>query len=108
MWTPPPEPPPRRWMDVALVVAFLLALLAPALDGLHRGVPARRRLPEERMSKGLPALPRDVAALAGWTRAFEDWFGDSLGLRAELLGLRSRLLIETFGISPTPACVIGR
>jgi hypothetical protein len=98
----------RRWVDVALVAAFLLALGAPALDWILRGIPPRRRLPEERMSRGLPAAPTDLAGVIGFSSAFEAWFEDSLGWRAELLRLRSRLSLGLFGISPTNACVIGR
>jgi hypothetical protein len=100
--------PIRRSLDFALAAAFALALFGPAFSWLWSGVPTSRRLPEERLSAPFPKPPSDVIQLAGWARGFEDWFGDALGFRNVLLGLRSRVCVDVFGVSPTGACVLDR
>src|SRR4051812_47319486 len=98
----------RRRLDVALAGMFVVALLAPAGAWMCTGIPGSRRLPEERMSVPIPPAPHDLAQLSDWSRGFEAWLGDSLGLRPTLLQWRSRILVDLFRTSPTSACLLDR
>lgn len=90
------------------VSAFAVGITLPLWSWLAHGIPGPRRLPEERVAHGWPALPRDIEGLSTFARAFEDWFGDALGGRDTLLRWRSFEYVYLFGISSTPVAFIGK
>lgn len=94
--------------DVLMVALFCSAILAPVVSWGVRGVPAFRKLPEERMSAPWPTRPGALADLSTYPARFQAWFDDSLGLREALLRLRGRFHGLVLGVSPTPNAILGR
>lgn len=96
-----------RGFDLALVVAFCLALAAPAVDSILRpGARADVRV-EEREPAPFPAFDGSVAALNAWPAGVESWYSDALGLRDVLLRAQARSRFALFGVSPSSRAVLG-
>jgi hypothetical protein len=74
-----------RAVDRATAWAFVLALLAPAVDHLIRAPEARSVQRENRRPAPLPEPVTDFASLSRFPSAFESWFSDRLGGRDLLL-----------------------
>lgn len=102
------RPRGTRLFGAMTVLAFVGAITFPLLGWLFHGIPPPGRLQEERFAYARPGLPRDLAGLSSFPRAFENWFGDALGGRSTLLGWRSREMVGLFGLSPTPVAYMGR
>lgn len=94
--------------DVLSIALFVCALLAPLVDWAVHGIPQLRRLPEERMSSALPPAPSTLADVSSYPQRLQAWFDDSMGLRENLLCLRSRVHASIFHVSPTSQAILGR
>jgi hypothetical protein len=99
---PPAEP--VRLADKLLLAAFLLAIVVPLVDGALRSPPVRA--PGDPIPK--PSLDWSAESLASFPRKFTSWYGDIFGLRDQLLKLHGMLCWFVFGVSPTPALVVGK
>lgn len=118
--TPPPQrldPPqdgarPRtvaRVRDLATIVLFAAALLAPSVDALWR--PSSERDPtryEMRVAAVLPRVPDTLARLENYPRRLENWHDDRLGLRDVMLRWRSIARLFVFGVTPAPDVLPGK
>lgn len=99
---------PSRLVSSLTVGGFAAGIAFPLAIWAIRGLPQTKKLAEERLSAPLPEVPRTLVALAAWPREFEAWFGDALGARSTLLGLRSFEHVVCLGTSPSPVGYIGR
>lgn len=99
---PPAEP--VRFADKFLLAAFLVAVVVPLVDGALRS-PAVRT-PGDPNHK--PVLGISSESLASYPRKFNAWYGDTFGLRDQLLRLHGMLAWYVFGVSPTPALLVGK
>lgn len=102
-----------RARDLVVAVGFVLAIGAVATATLvaefgPRGGRPRRPLPEERLSAARPALPTHPREATAFPPRVEAWYADVLPVRATLLAARNRLLVQGFGVSPTPVVHLGR
>lgn len=94
--------------DVATIVLFAAALLAPAVDALCR--PASARDPsryEMRTAAVLPRIPDTFARLENFPARLENWHDDRLGLRDVMLRWRSIVRLFVFGVTPAPDVLPG-
>ena len=97
----------RAGVDVALIVAFLGAIAAPTIRQLTVS-DDEAVLREQRKAAERPELVFEAEALAEFPRAFERWYGDSFGLRPDLIRWHNRALFEWFDLSPTSEMTRGR
>lgn len=91
-----------------LVLLFLGALLAPWIDTLARPELARDPQVEGRRAEAWPEWSWREFLRANFLSKVELAFGDHLGLRDVLLRANSRLRLEGWGASPSPAVLLGR
>jgi hypothetical protein len=97
----------RALPSVLLVGLFLAALAAPSLD--HSLRPERQSLVRTELRNPAP-WPAFTDA-SDWLHAperLQDWFGDALGLREELVHGGNWLSVFVFRRSPHPNLVLGR
>ncbi|QEL13182.1 alginate O-acetyltransferase AlgX-related protein [Limnoglobus roseus] len=99
-------PSASRLANQLTVGVFALFLTVPLAGSLLR-------TPTQPTSENRPLNPVPYAPTAKWKVQsfpfmFDAYFGDRLGYRKELLGLRQRLLVETLGDSITDKAWIGR
>jgi hypothetical protein len=91
----------------ALLAAFVAALWVPLLVTI-----AQRDRPdaaqENRRLMPLPRVPSNWASLRAFPAAFQDYFADHFGLRADLIRWYRLLLVAGLGTSPIPDVVLGR
>lgn len=102
------RPALARLRDALTIAGFAAALVLPALDLAVR--PASVRDParfELRTAAAWPAPPADLAALAEYPQQIEDWYDDALGLRDQLLRVRSAVRMFGFGVAATPEVLPG-
>jgi hypothetical protein len=97
-----------RAVEVATVLLFVAALLAPALDLLLRPDEARSVRRENREPAARPAAVTSLAGLARFPTAFESWFSDRLGLRDVLLRASQAERSLVCGLDPSPTIIRGR
>jgi hypothetical protein len=95
-------------MKAAHVVAVILIFAAPLLLALS---PLRGRLggklDEKRAMAALPALPRTLAELEAFPRAFEAWFNDHYELRQQMIQWNNLVRVKATGVSPNSNVVVG-
>jgi len=97
---------PRISIDVATVLIFGAALVAPAVDMALRPASERDTRPENRTPAPRPPMPRSGADLLAWPQAFKSHFADTFGLRDHLLGARNSALVD-LRLSPTKLLDVG-
>lgn len=93
--------------SIALALAFLVALSAPALTMLFAPRPASEIEREFRRAAPFPARPLSLATLEVWPRSFDAWFADHFGLRSTLIRWNNALTLFALGDSPTTEIVVG-
>ncbi|MCY2961580.1 MAG: hypothetical protein NTY35_15565 [Planctomycetota bacterium] len=96
----------RRFLDLAALCAFSVALAAPTVDRFVRPDEARDSRRENREPAPRPAAPTTAREVAAWPGKFDDWFADTSGLRDLLLGARNTASYD-LGISPSPMLDVG-
>jgi hypothetical protein len=97
----------RTIADGGLIGLFVAAIAAPLvvmLTGHQQTVSLR----EGRSLASLPQLRLDEDALADFPPQFEAYFNDAFGLRPKLIGLLSKVRVNTLGVSSTPEVLIGK
>lgn len=97
----------RRWFDRVLVLGFLAAIAAPAVDELIRDDDRRGPKPEMRVATIKPARPRSFGELESFPRRYESYFQDTFGLRDFLMRWHSIEKWFGLGVSPSNAIVRG-
>ena len=91
---------------IALVALFMAALwIVLPVTWLRRDLPDAGL--ENRRLAPLPHLFPSLASWRAFPSAFQGYFNDHFGLRAELLRLYSRLLVEGMGTSSDPQVLLG-
>jgi hypothetical protein len=102
-----PSSSSRKAFDGAAIALFLVAISAPLADELVRSDAARGPAPENRQAAPKPEFRLDLATLTAYPERYEAFYGDTFGLRDQLLRWHS---IEklTLGVSPTPKILLGR
>jgi hypothetical protein len=98
----------RIRFDVAIVVLFLGAVLAPTFDLFVREDIERGPAPEFRNPAPKPGFPRDSKEFYKFSSAYEAHFNDTFGLRDKLLRLNSAEKYFGLGTSPAKAQIVGR
>lgn len=95
-------------MQAAHVVAVFLIFAAPLLLALS---PLAGRLggklDEKRAMAALPALPRTLAEIEAFPRAFEAWFNDHYELRQQMIQWNNLVRVKATGVSPNSNVVVG-
>lgn len=97
-----------RRSDLATAAVFCLALAAPSLDWLVRGIDSTVSQYENRRPGAFPKLARSAGELERLPKRLETWHADHIGLRAELLAARSDLVWRVFGRTPAPIAELTR
>jgi len=96
----------RAALDVALIAAFLVGIAAPTIRQLGAS-DEEAVLREQRRAAERPELVLEPEALAEYPSEFERWYGDTFGLRPQLIRWHNRALYEWFGLSPTSEMTRG-
>lgn len=91
-----------------LITLFAGALVAPGIDVALRPSAIADVRREMRTPATFPDLPKTLGDVRELPSAVDAWWADRMGLRDVLLERRSRLYVELFHRSPTPAAVLGR
>lgn len=104
----PVLPARRAVFDLATIVLFLAAILAPTADRFLRPLKVRSPVREGRPAEPKPALVLDAEALRLYPERFERWFNDTCGLRDKLLRWNSIEKIELLRVSPTSKITLGK
>jgi alginate O-acetyltransferase complex protein AlgJ len=102
---PPNSTTPR--LDLAVVVFFLLVLVAPTIDECVRERGERGPKFELRPAHREPLAPADLAEFDRWPGEWELWYGDGFGLRDAFLTVHSALHYFVFRNPPAPMFVVG-
>ena len=103
-----PPSGPLRLADKLLIGLFLAAIVAPLIDGWLRPSAERAMQAEHRRPNPKPVFELKAAALTEYPRQFNQWYGDSFGLRDKLV--RAHNIFQWFGlgVSPTSTLVLGK
>lgn len=96
----------QRVRALASVGLFLAAIVLPTLDTLV-GIAPEARVIEKRALSALPSAPTNREQLRAFPTAFQAWFDDHFGLRANLIRAHNRLKAEVLGQAPSDNLVIG-
>lgn len=95
-------------MRAAHVVVVFLIFAAPLLLALSPlGGRLGGRLDEKRAMAALPALPRTLAEIEAFPRAFEAWFNDHYELRQQMIEWNNLARVKATGVSPNSNVVLG-
>jgi hypothetical protein len=96
-------------LDLVLILSFLAVIAAPAVDARIR--PDSARGPEKcelRLASPRPVFENNWGGWIRYPDRFGKYFDDSFGLRDVLLRCHSLEKLFVFGVSATPAVVLGR
>jgi hypothetical protein len=108
---PKPSPGRGRACNLALIVGFVLVLLAPTVAKALRCEPWEK-MDEKRELAKQPALPRwsreAFAKLPAFAQGWERYFNDHFGLRKLLVGSYRLAAVHGFRQSLNPSVVIGK
>ena len=98
--------PARKAVDTTVIALFLAGISAPLADRILRSDEARGPARENRQPAPKPVLALDLPTLTAYPERYEDWYGDTFGLRDVLLRWNA---IEklSLGVSPTPKVLLG-
>ncbi|MCE9595575.1 MAG: hypothetical protein K8S98_15415 [Planctomycetes bacterium] len=103
-----PPTGPLRLADTVLIVVFLLALVAPLVDGWLRPSSERAMLAEQREPSAKPTLALSTESLTAFPKLFNAWYGDTFGLRDKLVRLHNLFKWFVLDVSPTPTLIKGK
>lgn len=103
----PTNAPFRSWCERTLALAFVLFCALPGALTWLQPPPSGSIEREFRRPAPEPKAPQSLAEIELWPAAFDAWFRDHYGLRADWIRLNNRLSIEIFGVSPTTEIVLG-
>lgn len=103
-----PNRPSSRVLDLATAATFCAALAAPSFAWFVRGIESTVSRYENRKPAELPAAASSARDLERLPKRVEAWHADHLGLRADLLVLRSNLVWRVFGRTPAPIAELTR
>lgn len=96
-----------RALDWALIVAFLAALLSPAIDQVVRSDLVRGPLPENRKAAPRPPMPKSWADVKAFPNAYDAYYRDTFGLRDVLLAANSVVSHYVFQVGTSSTLVPG-
>ncbi|HTF90105.1 MAG TPA: hypothetical protein VK843_16945 [Planctomycetota bacterium] len=99
---------PGRFIDRLLIALFLVAIVAPLVDGALRPSAERAMLAENRRPTPRPVLAFSSKSLKEYPGEFNRWYGDSFGLRDKLVRMHNVFKWYGFGVSPTSTLVLGK
>ncbi len=99
-------PTRNRLVDSAIILVFLVALLAPLLIWLVQKDVFYSEV-EKRELQSFPSISRQDS-ITEFSRAFDDYFQDHFGLREWLIHRYHREVRKRFGMSGVPYVVEGR
>ncbi len=98
-----PLPPWAQWVLIGL---FALATVLPMADRWWGFDPTPA--PNENRHFAEPATtPTTLDEVFAFPAAYEAWFKDHFGLRSTLIHWHAALMLDGFGVSPTPSVLIG-
>src|SRR5258705_14011622 len=95
----------RRGADALPIALLLAAICAPTLDQLLRPASVRSVQVEFREPAPRPVLALERAPLLAYPGQFNQWYGDSFGLRDKLIRWHNLLYWFRLGLSPTDQLV---
>ena len=101
---PDPAPATHAWRDRVLIALFVAMLPAmAALDPLRGQALAS----EQRRAEDWPSMAT-MTSPATFASRCERAFADRFGMRSALILAQHLVLVDAFGVSPTPNAMIGR
>ena len=99
--------PNHRAARIVLSALFCAALALPGLLAWIAPPDAASVEREFRRPAPKPQTPRSLESALAWPRAFDAWFSDHYGLRAQLIRWNNALRLLVLGESPTSEIVAG-
>ncbi|MEX2216339.1 MAG: hypothetical protein WD768_19665 [Phycisphaeraceae bacterium] len=100
------DSPLRRRFDIALIIAFAIAMAVPMLDMIFRFDPTPNT--EMRALAPAPAFPTTLTQAKDYPAAFKLWIGDHFGLRNLMIHWHGIMKVEGFGVTSSDHAVLGK
>ncbi len=101
-------PSSEKLIEKVFILIFLICLSAPLAFSLLLGSDSFSRITEKRQPAEMPKLPESSAELGKFPKAFEKYFDDNFGLRADLIRLYGLLKYFLYGVSPVSNAIAGK